>query len=100
MKIKGINSDLSQERNNYSYNINNNINNESSNNNSCTNIKYNYNTIKKYEKQPYFKKLINNETSINSINRNGISYYLNNSELNKKIDTNYRNTVNTTNINT
>ena len=100
VKIKGINSDLSQERNNYSYNINNNINNESSNNNSCTNIKYNYNTIKKYEKQPYFKKLINNETSINSINRNGISYYLNNSEINKKIDTNYRNTVNTTNINT
>ena len=99
VKIKGINSNLSQERNNYFYNMNN--NNESNSNNSCTDIKYSYNTIKKYEKQPYFKKLINNDSTINSINRTGISsYYLTNTDLNKKLDNNYRNTVNATNINT
>ena len=99
VKIKGINSNLSQERNNYFYNMNN-IN-ENNSNNSCTDIKYSYNTIKKYEKQPYFKKLINNDSSINSINRTGISsYYLTNTDLNKKLDNNYRNTVNATNINT
>ena len=102
VKIKGINTGLDKERNNYSYklNINNNVD-----NNSSTNImknSYNYNTIKKYEKQPYFKKLINNDSNINSINRNGISsYYLTNSDINKnKLDINYRNTVNSTNMNT
>ena len=98
VKIKGINTGLDKER--YKLNMNNNVD-----NNSSTNIiknNYNYNTIKKYEKQPYFKKLINNDSNINSINRNRISsYYLTNSDMNKnKIDINYRNTVNTTNINT
>ena len=45
IKIKRINT--GNERNDYSYNIN-----ETNNNN------YNYNTIKKYEKKPYFKKLV------------------------------------------
>ena len=100
VKIKGINTGLDKERANYSYNLNNNID-----NNSSTNImknNYNYNTIKKYEKQPYFKKLISNDSNINSINRNGISsYYLTNSDINKnKVDINYRNTVNSTTMNT
>ena len=101
VKIKGINTGLDKERS-YNLNLNNNIE-----NNSSTNIiknNYNYNTIKKFEKQPYFKKLINNESNINSINRNAIpSYYLTNtnSNINKnKIDINYRNTVNSTSINT
>ena len=108
VKIKGINTALERERNDFSYstndNNNDNINNNNSNSNSSTNIKFNYsyNTIKKFEKQPYFKKLINNDSSINSIKRNGISsYYLTNTDLNKnKIDTSYRNTINSTNINT
>ena len=101
VKIKGINTGLDKERS-YNLNLNNNIE-----NNSSTNIiknSYNYNTIKKFEKQPYFKKLINNESNINSINRNAIpSYYLTNtnSNINKnKIDINYRNTVNSNSINT
>ena len=106
VKIKGINTALDRERNNvYSYNMNNSsIDNSNSNSNSSTNIKYNYNTIKKFEKQPYFKKLINNESNFNSISRYGVSsYFITNTDLNKdknKMDINYRNTVNTTNINT
>ena len=98
LKIKGINTALDRERNNYSYSTNNNI--DITNSNSSTNIKYNYNTIKKFEKQPYFKKLINNDSNINSINRNGISSFnIINTEANKD-KTDYRNTVNTSNINT
>ena len=98
VKIKGINTALDRERNNYSYSTNNNM--DITNSNSSTNIKYNYNTIKKFEKQPYFKKLINNDSNINSINRNGISSFnIINTEANKD-KTDYRNTVNTSNINT
>jgi len=97
VKIKGINTGLDKERNNYPYNLNTNVD-----NNSSTNIKgnYNYNTIKKFEKQPYFKKLINNDSNLNSINRNGISSFcLTNTGINKN-DINYRNTVDTNTINT
>ena len=97
VKIKGINTGLDKERNNYPYNLNANVD-----NNSSTNIKanYNYNTIKKFEKQPYFKKLINNDSNINSINRNGVSSFcLTNTGINKK-DINYRNTVDTSALNT
>ena len=105
VKIKGINTALDRERTDFSYNTNNNDNlsSNNSNNNSSTNLKFNYsyNTIKKFEKQPYFKKLINNDSNINSINRNGIPYYITNTDLNKnKIDNSYRNTINSTNMNT
>ena len=97
VKIKGINTALDIERNNYLYKINNNPDNNHSNSSTNINANYNYNTIKKFEKQPYFKKLINND-SINSIKRKNISsMYLTNSDLNKnKEDTNFRNTVNAT----
>lgn len=68
VKIKGINTALDIERNNYLYKINNNPDNNHSNSSTNINANYNYNTIKKFEKQPYFKKLINND-SINSIKR-------------------------------
>ena len=102
VKIKGINTALDRERNDYAINMNNNTENNNSNSTTNINNNYNYNTIKKFEKQPYFKKLINNDSNINSINRNRISsYYLTNTDLNKnKVDNNYRNTVNTTNTNT
>ena len=97
VKIKGINTGLDKERSNYPYNLNTNVD-----NNSSTNIKenYNYNTIKKFEKQPYFKKLINNDSNLNSINRNGVSSFcLTNTGVNKN-DINYRNTIDTNTINT
>ena len=97
VKIKGINTGLDKERSNYPYNLNTNVD-----NNSSTNKKenYNYNTIKKFEKQPYFKKLINNDSNLNSINRNGVSSFcLTNTGVNKN-DINYRNTIDTNTINT
>ena len=79
-KIKSLNT--GNDRNEISY-----ISNENNNN-------YNYNTIKKYEKQPYFKKLIHQNTNdnvnsaFNSINRSGTSSYYNRNNYNSEVNRN------------
>ena len=92
MRGKVMNS--GNERNDLSYNANesSNININNANNN------FNFNSIKKYEKKPYFRKLIHQNTNdnlgtFNSINRNGISsyYYSSTSHIN-------RNKVNENNV--
>ena len=115
LKLKGM---TGNERSDYSHllkdnantnthiNSNININNINTNTNINPNINinpnnFNYNTIKKYEKKPYFRKLIYtnndniNSNTLNSINRNGISsYYYSNSNINKNNEKNETNTLN------
>ena len=115
LKLKGM---TGNERSDYSHllkdnantnthiNSNININNINTNTNINPNINinpnnFNYNTIKKYEKKPYFRKLIYtnndniNSNTLNSINRNGISsYYYSNSNINKNNEKNDTNTLN------
>ena len=93
IKTKTLNT--GNDRNGYSYNSS-----ETNNNN------FNYNTIKKYEKKPYFKKLVhtNANDNINSIKRNGISsyyYYSNNfnSEVNRNKLNDNSNEINSLNRN-
>lgn len=87
LKMKGINN-TGNERNEYSYNTND----TNTNNNN-----FNYNTIKKFEKKPYFRKLIHTNTNtnsnditstLNSINRNGISSYYYSNNYNSQVDRN------------
>ena len=95
IKLKELNN-TGNNRNDYSYNLN--INNSNNNNNN-----FNYNTIKKYEKKPYYKKLIytntNDNSNLNSINRNGVSSYFYSNNFNSEVDRNKNNEYNFNNIN-
>ena len=94
MKLKELNN-TGNNRNEYSYNLNN-----------TNNSNFNYNTIKKYDKKPYFKKLIytntndNINSTLNSINRNGISSYYYTSNYNSEVDRNKNNDYNSNESNT
>ena len=90
IKTKTINTE--NNRNGYSYNLNDISNNSNSN--------FNYNTIKKYEKKPYFRKLVhtNANDNQNSIKRNGISsYYYYSNNFNSEVNRNKINNNNETN---
>ena len=91
MKSKVLNT--GNERNDFSY-----CSNDNNNNNN-----YNYNTIKKFEKKPYFRKLIHQNTNENfgstlsSINRNGVPSYYYSNNFNSEVNRNKVNKVNNNN---
>ena len=80
VKLKGLNTGT--ERNEYTYNI-------LDNNNSV--LGNNVNTgIKRFEKKPYYRKLIHQNTNDNlsSINRNGVSSYFYSNNYKSQVDRN------------
>ena len=97
--IKGNTLNTGNERSDISYNSN-----DSSTINNNINNTFNFNSIKKYEKKPYFRKLIHQNTLENlGINNNGVPtyYYSSNSQINRnKINANKieSNTLNRNNI--
>ena len=98
IKIKGVNN--GKERNDYScsYAINNDETNKNDvSNDNINNVK---NSKKSYEKRPYFKKFIHQNTTIDnyvtvaSMTRNGISSNFNSTNITSDVDKNQYNSIN------
>ena len=97
-KIKGLNN--GKERSDYSYSFVNNNDETNKNDVSNDNINNAKNIKKSYEKRPYFKKFIHQNTTIDnyvsvpSMTRNGICSNFNSTNITSDIDKNQYNSIN------
>ena len=98
IKTKGLNN--GKERNGYSCSFVNNNDETNKNDVSNDNIKYAKNIKKSYEKRPYFKKFIHQNTTIDnyisvaSMTRNGICSNFNSTNITSDVDKNQYNSIN------